>query len=288
MQPHELDSETIVARLSAAVAPLTASQVCKAMTKCSKDADVDSVETSLQEMVRNGMIFEHPSRQKNQGKRYWTTSPLDLVKSKILKLIAGKVRPHTLTQVKEVVWACEKPFFDEALGALINQKKAYLITAKRRKYLSERVPRPSEYLAPEHLTTLKEIVKIVRPHRKQGLTFAELLRFLDGAGTKVEELGTPVQVSDELFMQWYEADLPRLRGGRSVPIPWTWARYEAWCSTNRFSPQVADFKGRLLHLSGAGLIDLVPHSRTEPIPEHEMRIAIVSERGEILYFWKRR
>jgi hypothetical protein len=287
MQSRELHSEIIVARLSEAVAPLTVSQVCK-VSQCSNPADADQVEAGLQEMVRRGRVFEHPPRQRNQGKRYWIISPVDLVKSKILKLLLVKARPLTVSQLKELVWKCEKPFFDEAVGGLLNEKKAYLFTAKRKKYLSDRMPRPSEYLTPEHLAALKEIVKIIRAHRKHTLTFAKLLRFIDGSETGVEGPATPVQPSDELFMQWYEADLPILRGGKSVPIPWTWARYEAWCSTNGCAPQVSDFKDRLLKMFRKGLIDLVPHSRTEPISDHDMQGVIVNERGEILYFWKRR
>jgi hypothetical protein len=264
--------------------PLNSAQIASAVFGSMKPAYMEQVEQALLELIRSKSAFEHPPLKRGQRKRFWKGSPAAVTEAKILRLLAGKHR-LTLRTVRDAIPTAYRGFFDEALGSLMRDKKVHPLTVGKTKYLLNRPPRPTEPLLRRHLVALKEIIERVNPHRKARLSVTDVVNFLDGSEI-VFETGLTPHIPEELISSWYKKDLARLMGSKSVPILWTWTRYENWCLEQGAEASLSAFQDRLKQLAHVGKIELVPHGRSEPIDPVELPIAIKTDLGELLYYWK--
>lgn len=266
--------------------PLISAQIVGALFGSKKQSCTDEVEQALLELIRSENAFEHPPRRRGERKRFWTESPTALTAARILEILATKER-LTLRNVREAIPTSYRGFFDEALGSLMREKRVYPLTVGKVKYLLNRAPKPTEHLLRRHLTALKDIVEEVSRRRKAKLSVSEVMRFLDGCETVIEPgMPAPKQIPEKVMSSWYKEDLARLMGSKSVPIPWTWSRYEKWCREQRLEADLPGFHQMLRLLAHAGKIELVPHGMSQPIDPEELPIAIKTDRGELLYYWK--
>ena len=49
------------------------------------------------------------------------------------------------------------------------------------------------------------------------------------------------------------------RGGvKTVPLSWTWERYDVWCKSNKVEPDLKGFHDSFLQLQRAGKVNLFP------------------------------
>lgn len=281
---HEM--EQIRSALAVSDNPLNSLQIAHTVYGSKKPADVAGVDQALLELTACGDVFEHPPAKKGERKRFWNHPPQAWTRERILQRLApGK--KTTLKSVRDAIPASYRPFFDEALGLLIAEGRVYSFFSGRYKYLLNRRPRAAEILSGGHLTALKAIISKLNPHRKDKLTVDNVLAFLDGHETFLKPHPSSLkEIPESVIYDWYKDDLAKLMGSKSVPIPWTWSRYENWCEGQGSTPDLADFHNRFKELARSGKIELVPHGMSEPVSAAELKIAIRTERGELLYYWK--
>jgi hypothetical protein len=237
------------------------------------------------ELIGSESVFEHPPLRRGGRKRFWKDSPAAWTKTRMLKILATMER-LTLRTVREAIPIAYRGLFDEALGSVMREKKVHSLTVRGIKYLTNRTVKPTEYLLRRHVAALTEIIEQLNPHCKRKLRVKDILDFFD------EHAGVePIphrhgEIPEELMSKWYREDAARLMGSKSVPIPWTWIRYENWCREQGSGSDLPGFQNRLRQLAHVGKIELVPHGMSEPIEPAELSIAIKTEQGELLYYWK--
>ncbi|MBI5251963.1 MAG: hypothetical protein HY912_20920, partial [Desulfomonile tiedjei] len=221
--------EEIRGALAVSDKPLNSPQIAHAVYGSKRSADVDRVEQVLLELTASGDVFEHPPARKGDRKRFWRHPAQAWTGERILEILAPK-KKTTLKSLRNAVPTAYRPFFDEALGRLMTEGRVYSLSSGRFKYLLNRLPRPTEHLSSGHLAALKEIITKINPHRKNKLSVSDLIDFFDGYESLIKpEQSSPKEIPENVMHDWYKDDLGKLMGSRSVPIPWTWSRYEKWC-----------------------------------------------------------
>jgi hypothetical protein len=191
-----------------------------------------------------------------------------------------------MRQVRDSLCKWEKPYFDEAMGRLVTDRRLFYLTVNY-KYVMSSPPEPYDYLLPRQITALRETLERINRHRKNALTIEDLRTFLNESSSE----GIPsVQVSREpsrdLLLEWYQKDLPRRGGLASIPVPWTWSHYESWCISHNTKPDPAKFHDFLWHLHRAGEIEFIAHSMTQGLSDRESELSLKGPHGEVFFYWK--
>ncbi len=271
--------------LAGSETPLNSAQIADAVFGSKKTSCREKVDEALMELIRSESVFEHPPRKRGERERFWRESPAAWTEARILGTLAKKEK-LTLRAVRESIPTSYRGLFDEALGSLMREKRVHSLTVGRTKYLMNRTPKPTEHLLRRHFSALAEIIERLIPHCKTKLSVNEVVGFLDRFGT-TEPVSEPFrEIPEGVMYSWYREDLSRLMGSKSVPIPWTWIRYENWCREQGSGADLPGFQNRLKELALLGKIELVAHGMSEPIEPAELSIAIKTEQGELLYYWK--
>jgi hypothetical protein len=266
--------------------PLTTKQVAHKALGSSSSKNIETVGAALEELQGCGKVFEFPPERTGYGARFGHVSPADWLAQRIVSRVKETEGRLTLRQVRESLRKWETPYFDEALGKLVRERKLFYLTV-RFKYVLSSPPDPYDYLLPRQVTALKEVLERINRHRKKALTIKEVQAFLNGS-TVAETL--PLQASakpsEDLLREWYHEDLPKRGGLSSIPIPWTWSHYESWCQSNKVTPDLGQFQEFLWSLNRAGKIEFIPHSMTQSLPDKDCELALRGKHGEVLYYWK--
>jgi len=248
--------------------------------------ELEVLQNEILGLKASGQIFEYPPERTGRGVRFGSVPPMDWLSNKIVTMVRGAGGRLTLRQVRESLRKWETGYFDEALGKLVKDGSLFYLTV-RFKYVLSSPPDPSDYLLPRQVTALREILERINQHRKNALTIEELRTFLNGPNLtevlRVEESGQP---SEDLLLEWYHEDLPRRGGLSSIPIPWTWSRYESWCLSSKIKPNLVQFQDMMWSLCRAGKIEFIPHSMTQELSERELELSLRSKHGEVLYYWR--
>ena len=139
------------------------------------------------------------------------------------------------------------------------------------------------YLLQRQVSALKEVIERINRHRKKSITLEEVRDLLNGS---LEVSRTSCHITAALLRRWYDDDVVERGGVSTVPISWTWARYESWCRSHSLVPDLGHFHESFRGLQKSRKIELIPHSGTENLSERESEISLTNERGEVLYYWK--
>jgi hypothetical protein len=266
--------------------PLSAKQISDGVFGPSTKTQIEIIQQDLSDLKNSGHVFVFPPERAKGSIRFGHVSPADQLSLRVVRMIEDGGGRLTLTQVRGNLRKWETAYFDEALGKLVRDKRLFYLTV-RYKYLLSSPPEPYDHLLPRQLTALREILERVNRHRKSGLALHDLKAFLNGANrSDVSAADKTGQPTEELLHEWYRNDLPRRGGLTSIPIAWTWDRYEAWCLSSSLKPDLGQFREFMRRLYGTGRIELVPHSMTQKLSERELDLSLRSQSGEILYYWK--
>ncbi len=92
-------------------------------------------------------------------------------------------------------------------------------------------------------------------------------------------------LTEDLLVRWYTDDLPRLRGLRAVPVPWTWARYDAWCVSRNRRPHSELFQRHLLDMAARAVVGLTPHEHEGALTGDVLRVLPRTPAGYLAYYW---
>ncbi len=266
--------------------PLTPSQVAKEAFGLTSSKGIQAVAGVLEELRVNGDVFEYPSERTGYQIRFACIKPSDWLADKILSKVQQAGGRVTLRQLRESLRKWERPYFDEAMGQLVRDKKLFYLTV-RYKYVVSSPPEPYDHLLPRQITTLREILERINRHRKNALTVDDLRTFLNGHNrAEISSFQASGKLSEDLLLEWYHKDLPKRGGLASVPIPWTWSQYKSWCISQNAKADLAKFQDFMRHLHRAGKIELIPHSMTQSLSEQESEVSLEGPRGEVFYYWK--
>ncbi len=286
MLPTDEEITSICEAVKESPTPITARQACNRVFGTEKRTQVTICETVLRKLVADGVAFKHPPIRRKSPARYWHKDLVSRVASQIEQIVYLNSDPPTVNHVRSRIGKCDLPWFDEAVGRLINENRLYEITYRRARRLSARVLKADRVLTASDLQFLGNIVTKTAPCRGMTLTVEDVLRFLErGPGASLEG-PAPLTLTESLLKEWYEEELPGLLGATSVPLPRTWNRYNEWCDANGTVPDLSAFHGILRRLAQDKAVELIPHSRSQPIPEGEKKILMKGPRGETIYFWR--
>jgi hypothetical protein len=115
----------------------------------------------------------------------------------------------------------------------------------------------------------------------------EVLSFLDGEASTPEEhpAAAAEELTEDLLLGFYSEDLPRRGGLRSMPIPWTWRRYELHCAGRGTAANVQAFHTLLKALHSKGRVALAVHDAPASVSEVEEPLLPAREDGRLFYYW---
>jgi hypothetical protein len=286
MKQRPIDEQTLVNVVRSADVPLTPKRAALAAYRSASADSVEHVHQALVRLDRAHEVYEYPPERRGRAVRYGSVTPLQWVRRRILDRVeqgGGKV---TEKQVRGHLHAWERRLYDHAVGGLINDGRLHRLTVRYR-YLVTFVPAPFDYLPDRHVSSLKEILERINKRRAKPLSLEELRSFLnDTAVSGPSATVTSGKPTEEMLRGWHKEDVPKLGGMTSVPIPWTWGHYAAWCGEHHYRPDLATFHELLRELAESGKIVLIPHSQPHEIAQYEADLILHGERGESLYYWR--
>jgi hypothetical protein len=266
--------------------PLSIKQLSEVALGFSGKQAVGIIEGDVANLKVSGQIFEFPPDRAGRGPRFGLVSPADWLAARIIRLVNESGGRLTLKQVKGSLRQWETPYFDEAIGKAVKDERLFYLTVRYKYVLSSR-PTPFDYLLPRQVTALKEILERVNRRRKTALALVDMRAFLDGAGASAVPTASASGLpTEDLLAEWYRVDVPRRGGLTSIPISWTWDRYESWCLASGLQPNLGEFQEFMRTLRRNGKIQLIPHSMTQMLSERELELSLRSQSGEVLYYWK--
>ena len=274
------DQRIILELIRSADTPLTAKQVAQKWLNSSRQKEVRRVQNLLEELRSAGRTFEFPPEKEGFSKRFWSVSPLEFVCGRILRLVQDSGGRITQQGGRAALNKWETEYFDQAIGKLVREKKLFYLTVRYKFLVSER-PTPFDHLLQRQVTALREILERVNRHRVSRLSMDELKALLNGLETEGS-----VRITEEILRKWYDQDVSRRGGVKTVPLSWTWERYDVWCKSNKVEPDLKGFHDSFLQLQRAGKIELMPHDRTQELSKRELELSLRTRYGEVLYYWR--
>jgi hypothetical protein len=278
--------ERILQLMRESDSPLSIKQVSDGVLGSSGKKQIELIQNDLLDLKSSGQVFEFPPERVKGSIRFGHVSPANWLGPRIVDTVKAAGGRLTPKQVRGSLRQWETAYFDEAVGKLVKDGKLFYLTV-RYKFLLSSAPEPFDHLLPRQVTALREILERVNRRRKKTVSLDELRAFLNGSDrsevSAVEQSGKP---TEELLREWYHEDLPRRGGLTSIPIPWTWARYESWCLSHSLKPDLSQLQDFMQGLYRDGKIEFVAHSMTQELSERELELSLRSQYGEILYYWK--
>lgn len=286
MLPTNEQTRSLLEAVKKSPDPITARQACKSVFGNEKRQHVALCEAGLQKLSSDGAAYQHPPQRLGSTERYWHKDVLSRVATQIEQIVSLNSGHPTVNQVRTRIAKCDLPWFDDAVGRLMNEKRLYEVTYQQARRFSTKILTADRVLTLSDLRFLETIVIKTAPCRRTTLTVKDILSFLErGAGSGLDG-PDPHILTESLLKVWYDAELPSLLGATSVPLPRTWKRYKEWCDANGTVPDLSAFHGILRRLAQDKAVELVPHSRSQPIPESEQKVLITGPHGETIYFWR--
>lgn len=260
--------------LSQQLLPLTAAPIAR-LAKIK----VGQAKAELDALARGGQVFAF-----TQGKStaYAVQPPRDLCAAALAARIAELEAPVAPTRLEKSLPQPLRPWFEEALGRLVVQGKAFWRIHGKRRLIAADAARPSESIAASQRRTLQKILAEANRHRRVPRTMDQLVAWLDADESSAKPAAA--EVTSDLLRHWYELD--RKRSSTSmIPIPQTFKHYEAWASANQRRADIVDFRQSVEALYNAGAAMLEPCERPNELPDHERQLQIPLTFGPPGYYW---
>lgn len=258
--------------------PLTVAAAVKAVKATLPKVKKPAVEAALVELSDAGVLHRHPPTKAGGAPLFHRLPAEEYAAERLREALAGEDR-LTARALRKAIGKAYDGFFDEAIAALVAAGHVH----------------PTRFLTARQLTQLTSIIDTMNTMRAVPLSLASVLSLLDGAlGVSTAAPATPTappdpgpdeSLSEAQLMEWYTADLPALGGLRSVPIAWTWKRYETWCTAQARRPNLERFHRHLLAMAARSAVGLTPHDHEGRLPEADTRVLPRTQAGYRAYYW---
>lgn len=273
MQPL---SETVLELLMVQPVPVTAAQVTKLLPA---RATAREVVAALAALVEAGRVFAFTQ---GRSQAYTAKPALDLCAEALRREVATLESAAAPARLRTALPKSLQPWFDEALGRLIVQGHAHWLPKGKSRLVLPRRVRPSDVIPPSLLAPVQHLLTVAGRYRASACTMADFLAWLDG--TDAMAPGEVAEPSVKQLTDWYRDDLA-LSSSSMVPIPQTFARYQAWAVANHMQADEAVFRLALEALYKAGQAILEPCERPQDLPAQEQRLQVPLTFGPPGYYW---
>jgi hypothetical protein len=272
---------TLLSLLQSAQEPLTVVQLVRRLPS---KAPAKTVAATLADLADKGSVLTF-----TQGKTsaYAAWAPVDMCAEALARQLPLTTGPVAATKLKTTLPKSLRPWFDEALGHLIVQGKAFWLPKGKSRLVLSRPVRPSDVLSTAALGQLKKVLFAANRYRTVPRSLDELLGWLDGEATAAvpsPAVITAAKPTPELLHQWYQADRAKTSSAM-IPIPHTWKHYESWAATHGMPADIVDFRQALEALYNSGNAVLEPCERPQDLPEDERRLQVPLSIGPPGYYW---
>jgi hypothetical protein len=249
----------------------------------------DQLREVLDALVRDGVAFEHPIARagSNASPCYWHRSAAEYVRASLEEALPRQAE-WSLPQLRRLVPKAYHDLLEEQLGGLLAAGRLFEAPSRgKTRKVRTTPPRPSEGLTAAQVKSVRGALARVNELRRPPLRLEELISFLDGEGPAPSVMRPPEarEPTEDLLLRFYAEDLPRREGLRSMPIPWTWRRYESHCAARGGAPDREAFQALLRNLHSEGRVALAVHDAPISIPEGEKAALMTRQDGRVLYYW---
>lgn len=242
----------------------------------------------LKSLLQEGRAFQLTKGAKAPP-TYTASPPADLAKATLTALTENLAAPIAPLKLRPKLPAPLRPYFDEALGSLLETRQLHYIPKGNTRLVMNRPPRPSDTLTPANLTALKTVLARANRFAAQPVTLEGLVAWLDGRSesstqTAATSLRGPASPSLSDFQNWYAED-SRQSSSRMVSVLATWKHFQAWAHHHGFPPESSDFHVAMGNLHDQGLIFLEPPERPQDLPKEEQLLLVPQKLGPPALRW---
>ena len=269
--------------------PLPLSTLGTRLRKAGIGLKNDELRRVLDGLVRDGVAFEHPIARvgSNASPCYWHRSAAEYVRASLEEALPRQVE-WSLPQLRRLVPKAYHDMLEEQVGELLAARRLFEAPSRgKTRKVRTTPPRPSEALTAAQVKSLRGVLARLNELRRPALRLEELVSYLDGDGP-APQLRPPAkaeELTEDLLLSFYAEDLPRREGLRSMPVPWTWRRYESHCAARGTAPDRAAFHALLRALHSEGRVALAVHDAPVSIPAADKSVLMTREDGRVFYYW---
>jgi len=266
---------TILELLKHQPTPVTAAQIAKLTGHSTK-----TMTAALDDLARSGRAY---ALTQGASTAYAAQPPLDLCADALRPLVAAQIEPQAPAKLASALPKALRPWFEEALARLIVQGDAWWLAKGKVKLVTNRAPRPSDFVSPAQQATVEAILTEANRHRRTGLKLSHFLSWLDTAEVLAKPKAKP-EITPELLTEWYALDRAT-SSTAMVPIPQTFKHYETWAAANNIPADIVEFRQALESLYHAGQALLEPCERPQDLPDAERALQVPLTLGPPGYYW---
>lgn len=264
--------------------PLKAAEITKLIKPTlGKAATPKAVAAALETLASTGTLTRILAGTAAKPQPLFTRQSPEAATAAFLKSwVQASAKEQQAAKLQAKLPAGLRPFFEAALALLVSAGDAFVQSGAKRLVYAHR-PRPSQALSAAQRTALQKILLTVNGMRYQPVAWEDMIAWLDAEPQKPSPL--PVAVPSETDLQtWYELD--RIRSSTAmIPIPLTFARYQAWAAECGGLADNQFFRSFIERLYNEGRLLLEPCERPQDLPEHERALLVPMSLGPPGYSW---
>lgn len=274
--------------LRSAPLPLKAGEITKqAKALAGKLATPKAVAATLAKMAEAGSLHRFAAGTVSKPEPLYTL--LEQVEAAAALLKQGvhtAKKEQEAAKLKAKLPAGLQPHFEAALARLTSQGHAFVLPGTKRLVYAHK-PGPSAFLTAAQRKAVQKILDQANSVRPVPATLDDFIAWLDegpSAPPAIPQAEPPPPLDETLLREWYTQD--RVRSSTvMIPIPQTFARYEAWALTYGFQPDSQVLRNFMQGLYNNGLVLLEPCERPQDLPAHERAMLVPMSLGPPGWSW---
>lgn len=277
----------ILDALARSALPLKAADISKLIKPAlGKAASPKAVVAALDALASAGSLTRILAGTAAKPQPFFTLqSPEDATAAFLKSWVHASAKEQPAAKLQSKLPVGLRSFFEAALAQLASAGDAFVQTGGKR-LIHARRPRPTQTLSAAQRTALQKILQTVNGARSQPASLEDLLAWLDQEppSTPPPQSTSVIAPSESDLQTWYELD--RIRSSTMmIPIPATFARYQAWAAECGGVADIQVFRRFIEKLYNDGRLLLEPCERPQDLPEHERALLVPMSLGPPGYSW---
>lgn len=280
--------ETILEVIRSAPLPLKAGEIAKqAKPLAGKLATPKAVATTLAKLSETGSLHRIAVGTPSKPEPLYTLLEHEVAAAALLKhIIHASKKEQAAAKLKAKLPAGLQTCFEAALAQLTAQGHAFVLSGTKRLVYAHQ-PGPSAFLTAAQRKAVQKILDQANIVRPVPATLDDFIAWLDEAPASppaTPQTEAPPPLDEALLREWYSQD--RVRSSTvMIPIPQTYARYEAWALTHGLQPDSQVLRNFMQGLYNNGLVLLEPCERPQDLPAHERAMLVPMSLGPPGWSW---
>ncbi|MGV3660934.1 MAG: hypothetical protein ACO1TE_12165 [Prosthecobacter sp.] len=281
--------DAILEVIRTAPLPLKTAEITKpAKQRAGRLATPKTVATMLATMAQMGVVQGIAAGKAAKPEPLYTTQSLEEAAAALLKQgIQTAKKEQEAAKLKAKLPAGLQAGFEGALAQLVALGDAFVLPGTKRLVYAQK-PGPSAFLSAAQRKALQKILDQANSVRSSPATLEGFVAWLDEENTAAVAASPQPkprpQLDESLLREWYAQD--RVRSSTvMIPIPQTYARYEAWALANGIHPDSQVLRNFMEGLYNNGLVLLEPCERPQDLPAHERAMLVPMSLGPPGWSW---